>query len=351
MTAEGPDRERSDEHSGGSSQRPTEAGQSIADHGRQQPGQGDRHQQAPHQQPGQVGQPPAQSGRTPQGPPPGQDDDGGIGRREVLIGGGIVAAAGVGGYVLLGGDDNGTSTRPDWADWIPERHVQDQAFLGKIDTDSLREEFPPGEYEDFLVAELPELFGFEHEDMDDLYVLEVGVNELVEVLTGRFDIDDIAATMDAEFTGTVDEGFEIATTPDGTEVGLREDILVFGSEARDGIAAQAGELDSIGETDEGWDELLRAVGSPPVAFCQVPPNGMAEPYDFEVLGTIFRPETTDTVEATGHYLYDSEATAESILADEQSALEDHFIDAGQGTIESVEQDGRRVIITASVDDL
>lgn len=348
MTNRDRDQDRSPNEPREGRNQPTDMGQSIADPRPRQSVQGERSPHATTQQDQSGDQASAQGSQQSQRLSPTHADTvRNIGRRELLIGGGLVAAVSMSGCMLLGDDDNGGSTRPEWADWIPEKHLSEISDLVKFDIDVLRDELPPEVYDNFGVTDIPEFFGFADEDMDELYQLEAGIDTQVEVITGRFDIDEIATTIDAEFTGTQKEGFEIVTTPGGIEVGLREDVLVLGSEFRDGIAAHAGELDSVGETDEDWDEVLRAVGSAPIAVYHGQSDGFLEPLNYEILGIGAYPDTSDMVEATGHYLYDSEATAESVLENEQAALEDNFIDPEVESIESVEQDGRRIVMTAT----
>lgn len=277
-------------------------------------------------------------------PPEGNDDDShGIGRREFIVGGSVLGAAGVGGYLFLSGDDSG---RPDWTDWIPAKHVESETMISKIDTDILREEFPPGEYHNFLISDMPEIYGFRHEDMDELYALEVGNQPIVEVLTGRFDINEIASVADAELTGEEEAGFEIAEGQDGSKFAIREDVLIFGDEPRDAIASNSDEIESIGESDEDWNEILGAVGSPPLAIIGNHPYESI-PFNIEIGGTVLEPHTDETVEVTIHYLFDSEASAESVLNNQRSELEEHFIDPADRTVESVDQVGRRLLVNGT----
>jgi hypothetical protein len=251
------------------------------------------------------------------------------------------------------GTDDGQETLdiPAWAEWVNAGTITLQDQVWSLDVNRMRDEFPTEVYNVFAFSELPDIYGIAETDISHLVRIERGQQTVVEIVAGQFDTDSIFDTLGVEESELEEYGdYFVQETPSAGPVAIGESAIIVGN-VRDAIDAKSAEVTSLGENSENWNQIITDADTGTVSV--LTKGHLASfPPDFDVLHTAI---TTDAApdegaRSTGYYLFESAEQAEAVLEEYREAIVRDVKGGAQGTVQSVETDGRRIVAIIDLDE-
>lgn len=237
---------------------------------------------------------------------------------------------------------------PEWSGWIPADALTGEASLFGLDTDRMRETFPE-QYSGMAASGLSESWGFEQSDMDHLVGIQSpDATQSLEVLIGSFDPDALPEDQSvADSNIETYEGFDfVEEEKEDIAVALDDSTLVFapgGDGVRRAIDARLGGMGSIADSED-WRRLLEEGAGSISTSLTSGTFGYASSFEVDRQMLTLSTLGEGRVETGVWYLFESETRAEETLKVNREEMTDHARGRASGTVESVERDGRTVVV-------
>jgi len=231
-----------------------------------------------------------------------------------------------------------------WEQWIPSDPViSGTAETLALDVQTARAEFPQAAYESFGVSEIAEPLGIDQSDIDYFAGTEQADDSGSAFLTGTFDPDAIRSNLGVSesevgsYRGySVSDGF--AWGPDAIVTSNYEAVL----------DTLSGATESLGEAGSDWETLISVVNSGAVSTVQSGSIIESLPATVPRSGLTVDAASDGGAIITVHLMFDSERKAMDVLENNEDAIRSGAAE-DEETLESLEQQGKRLVITFSSD--
>lgn len=247
-------------------------------------------------------------------------------------------------------EDGETETAlPAWSEWVPEDGMRNEGdSLFALDIETARQEFPEDVYADFDLTQFESGFGISQSDMTHFIGIQ-GETSRVTAILGSFDPQSILDHLDVS-DEQVEESGDYSVVNGNIAIG--EGAILNGEDYETFVDAKAGTTASIGTEEEDWTILLDAVGG---ATLSAMANGSLNeesslPFDVHRAAVGVDAADDGGAVSTGHYLFETEDEAAATLDEHQQAIVDDVKGETEGTVERVEQQGRRIVVVFNADE-
>lgn len=241
-------------------------------------------------------------------------------------------------------DTDAQTDTPAWTQWIPsEPVVSGTAETFALDVQAARAEFPQAAYESFEISDLADRLGIEQSDIDYFAGTDGSGDSGFVFLTGTFEQDEIRSNFGVSESDT--ESYRGYTVADGWAWG--PDAIIT-SNYQTVLDTRFGDTQAIGAASADWQTLLSVVSAGTLSSVQS--GSVVDSLSVSVprSGLAIDAASDGGAIITAHLMFDSERKAMDVLDNNEDEIRGGAAN-DEETLESLEQQGKRLVVTISSD--
>ena len=233
---------------------------------------------------------------------------------------------------------------PGWGQWIPsDPVVSGGAETFALDVQTARAEFPQAAYEGFDIPDIADRLGIEQSDIDYFAGTDGSGDSEFVFLTGTFEQDEIRSNFGVSESDT--ESYRGYTVADGWAWG--PDAIIT-SNYRTVLDTRFGDTQAIGAAGTDWGTLLSVVSAGTLSSVQSGSFTDSLSVSVPRSGIAIDAASGGGATITAHLLFDSEREAIDALENNEDEVREGAAN-DEETLESLEQQGKRLVVTISSD--
>lgn len=265
-----------------------------------------------------------------------------------MLAGGAVAVAAVAGC-SSGPDDGSSNDGGDvaWLSWVPASELSDELDAIHLDVAEAVETFPDSALNDIGIQDISSTYNVDLADVNNFVVVTDGAETTTTavVLEAPLDAD---ALIDQFSIGEQEResysGYEIIQQDRGSNVALSDSALIVASSPRDYIDAEAGDTESLGDSE--IETTISRVDAATLSGA-ISGDEVAEDTDLSAApvrgGIGISAGEGNTANIDVHILFESADDAETVLGNDEDELVGAIEENETDTLVDLSQDGRYIV--------